>query len=216
MKKSLAIIDCSVKDPAYNCFNRLQREVPENLNYYNFPKYGLSSFNQEPKPNAIIALGSHSNIGDGSSWHQPLSDYLLSKLNEGIPVLGICFSHQLMGHAFGSTLRMNAKEKCLEGLREIQINKGVFKMDQDSLSIFTAHNYQIGSLAPDLEVIGSSVDSPFEFVKHKSLPYWGIQSHPEGSESFIKNEISIELSLEETSKGLQDGLYLLKSFISNV
>jgi GMP synthase (glutamine-hydrolysing) len=216
MKKSLAIIDCSVKDPAYSCFNRLQREVEENLNYYNFPKYGLSSFDHQPKANGIIALGSHSNIGDGSSWHLPLTSYLLDKLDEGIAVLGICFSHQMMAHAFGSTLKENNHGKCLEGLREVSMPKPIFKMEKDKLSFFTSHNYQIDSLSPDLEVIGSSIDSPFEFVKHKRLPYWGIQSHPEGSNFFIKNEISLELSSKKIETGLQDGLYLIKKFISSV
>ncbi len=216
MKKSLAIIDCSVKDPAYTCFNRLARELQENLSYHHFPKYGLSSFSYENEPDAIISFGSHSNIGDGSLWHAPLAEYLLQQLEKGIPVFGICFSHQLMAHAFGSTLKRNSLDLCLEGLREVQLKESVFGIEKESLSLFTAHNYQIDSLSSELEVIGSSLDSPFEFIKHKSLPYFSCQSHPEGSEFFIKHEIAVDLNRDQKEHGLRDGLYLLKKFISSV
>jgi GMP synthase-like glutamine amidotransferase len=212
----LAIIDCSIKDPAYTCFNRLAREVEENLSYHNFPKYGLEGLSYEGEPDGIIALGSHSNIGDGSHWHSPLATYLLEQLKKGIPVFGICFTHQLMAHAFGSQLQRNAMNRCLEGVREVQLNKSLFGIEKNTLSLFTAHNYQIESLSPDLEVIGTSKDSPFEFLRHKSLPYFSCQSHPEGSEFFIKHEIKIELSIDEKEKGLKDGLYLLKKFISSI
>lgn len=216
MKKSISIIDCSVKDPAYTCFNRLVRELGENLSYHNFPKYGTESFQYEAEPDGIIALGSHSNLGDGSLWHEPLKDYLLEKLNQGIPVFGICFSHQLMAHAFNSTLIKNPLGKCLEGVREVEFSEELFGIKEKTLSFFTAHNYQIGTLGPELKVIGKAPNSPFEFIKHASLPYYSCQSHPEGSEFFIKQEIGIELKSGEKQKGLQDGLLLLKKFILSV
>lgn len=216
MKKSLAIIDCSVKDPAYTCFNRLQRMSPHHLNYFNFPKYGLENLRYEDEPDGIISLGSHSNVGDGSNWHDPLSNYLSEKLNKGIPVFGICFTHQLMAHHFGSSLGRNKNEKTLEGLREVSLDYLPFGVEKKNLSLFTAHNYQITKLGEDLKVIGSSEDSPFEFIKHISLPYFSCQSHPEGSDFFIKHEIGKDLSEIERSKGLEDGLYLLEKFISSV
>lgn len=215
MKKSIAVIDCAVKDPAYACFNRLQRHTDSLLSYHNFPLQGTRSLNLETGFNALIILGSHSNVGDGSPWHTPLVNFVLGKLREGIPVFGICFGHQLMAHAFGSTMKQNPSGKTLEGLREIQLKHEVFGFTGVA-SFFTAHNYQIDQLSEELEVLGSSEDSPFEMLKHKTLPYWSCQSHPEGSDFFLENEISFALPEPERKTGLEDGLKFLLNFISAV
>ncbi len=215
MKKSIAIIDCAVKDPALACFNRLQRETQKNLSYHNFPMQGVRSLELEEGLDALIILGSHSNVGDGSDWHHPLIEFTMKSLNSGIPVFAICFAHQLMAHHFGSTMKINPEEKTLEGLREFDLSSEVFGF-KGGLKFFTAHNYQIDSLGDDLQILGKTKDSPFEFLSHKSLPYWSCQSHPEGSDFFLENEISFELGEVDRKKGLDSGLSFLKAFISYV
>lgn len=214
MKKSIAIIDCAVKDPAISCFNRLQREINSLLSYHNFPAQGLRSLNLEEGFSGIIILGSHSNVGDGSTWHSPLKEFILTELSKGTPVFGICFGHQLMAHAFGSELDKSSDKKTLEGLRTINLSEDIFNIEAKNISLFTAHNYQISKLAPELRIIGSSSDSSYELIAHKTLPYWSCQSHPEGSDFFLENEISFSLDEEKRMMGLRDGLLLLKSFIS--
>lgn len=215
MKKSIAVIDCAVKDPAIACFNRLQRETKKNLSYHNFPAQGMRSLSLEEGFDALIILGSHSNVGDGSPWHEPLASFTLDQLKKSIPVLGICFGHQLMAHAFGSTLKPNPNQKILEGLRSIEMGEEFFGLNE-AFNFFTAHNYQIENLGEDLKIIGTSKDSPFEMIAHKSLPYWSCQSHPEGSDFFLENEISYKLESIERQKGLDSGLRFLKAFISGV
>lgn len=215
MKKSIAVIDCAVKDPAIACFNRLQRETAKNLSYHNFPAQGIRSLVLEEGIEALIILGSHSNVGDGSSWHGPLVDFTLNQLEKKTPVFGICFGHQLMAHTFGSSLTRNPKEKTLEGLRSFELSEDVFGL-REKLNFFTAHNYQIQKLSDQLRVIGGCSESPFEMIAHNSLPYWSCQSHPEGSDFFLKNEISFKLDDEDRIKGLESGLRFLKAFISGV
>ncbi|MDE7213088.1 MAG: gamma-glutamyl-gamma-aminobutyrate hydrolase family protein, partial [Anaeroplasmataceae bacterium] len=41
------------------------------------------------------------------------------------------------------------------------------------------HHQSIDKLAPDLEAIGTSLDGEIEIIKHKSLPIYGVQFHPE-------------------------------------
>lgn len=215
MKKSIAVIDCAVKDPAIACFNRLQRSTEKNLSYHNFPAQELRSLNLEEGFDALIVLGSHSNVGDGSSWHAPLSQFVLDELKKGTPVFAICFAHQLMAHTFGSTMKENPGSRTLEGLRKIELKEEVFGNSSPQY-FFTAHNYQVDQLAPDLRVIGFSEDSPYEMLAHTSLPYWSCQSHPEGSDFFLENEISFKLSCEHREKGLECSLNFLMNFISHV
>lgn len=214
MRKSIAIIDCAVKDPAIACFNRLQREVPNLLSYHNFPMQGLRSLDLEEGFSGLIVLGSHSNVGDGSTWHAPLLEFILEELKKGTPVFGICFAHQLLAHAFDSILEKNQDAKTLEGLRKLRLKEDKFNLGCEELSLFTAHNYQISKLGNDLRVIGSSEESPFEMIAHNTLPFWSCQSHPEGSDFFLENEISFSLDSLQKESGLADGLKLLKGFIS--
>lgn len=216
MKKSIAVIDCAIKDPAIACFNRLQRNTDKLLSYHNFPLQRERSLNLEEEVEGLIVLGSHSNVGDGSDWHPPLKNYILQKLEEGIPVLGICFAHQLMAHCFGSKLKRNDGEALLEGVRSIELKNKIWEINKKELSFFTAHNYQIEKLGDDLEVFGTSSDSPFELLRHKDLPYWSCQSHPEGSDFFLENEITLKLETYEKEKAKSDGLLFLKAFISQI
>ena len=50
---------------------------------------------------AIISLGSYAHVDEKREWFKPLKQYLLKALEKGIPVLGICFTHQLMGVHYG-------------------------------------------------------------------------------------------------------------------
>src|SRR5258706_10501041 len=59
------------------------------------------------KPRGIIVTGSPLSVTDAADWMAPLGDDLLRAGERGIPVLGVCFGHQLIAQAAGGRVVRN-------------------------------------------------------------------------------------------------------------
>ena len=60
-----------------------------------------------PEPDGIsgvIITGSHSMVTDQASWMDNVEAWIPRVLKQNIPLLGICFGHQLLAHAMGGTV----------------------------------------------------------------------------------------------------------------
>jgi carbamoyl-phosphate synthase small subunit len=96
----------------------------------------------------------------------------------GIPTFGICFGHQLLGRAFGG-----ATYKLSFGHRGG--NQPVQDMKDGSVEI-TSHNHGFAvsaeSLPHDVEVTHINLnDNCVEGMRHKTLPVFSVQYHPEAA-----------------------------------
>ncbi len=123
-----------------------------------------------------------------------------------IPILGVCLGHQCIGHVFGGKI-IRAK-KIMHG----KISK--IKHTDDSLfesvgSPFEATRYH--SLVVEkktfpkvLEVLATSEDGEVMALKHKSLPIWGVQFHPESimtkeGKTILKNFLKLSQPVKKRS-----------------
>lgn len=119
----------------------------------------------------------------------------------GIPMLGVCLGHQSLGEAFGG--------ETVRGRRTMHGKTGLVRHEGDDLfegvsSPFSVARYHSLVTNPDrlpeeLEPIAWSVDEAdsgeVQAMKHRSLPLWGVQFHPEsffgeGGDRILANFLS--------------------------
>ncbi len=97
------------------------------------------------------------------------------------PIFGVCLGHQSIGHYFGG--KVVRADRLMHGKTSpIQHkNTDVFAgMPQD----FPATRYhsllvERASLPPVLEITAETAEGEIMGLRHKELPIWGVQFHPE-------------------------------------
>jgi GMP synthase (glutamine-hydrolysing) len=119
----------------------------------------------------------------------PLNVYEINKysfdkniIKNGIPVLGICFGHQILSKINGGKVKQSKHREF--GLVNIYKNKdslltkGFFK-NKKVIKVWMSHADQVSKLPKNFNVIASSSNSKFSIVENKLKQYYGVQFHPE-------------------------------------
>lgn len=63
-----------------------------------------------PRPDrfgGLLITGSPASVRDEASWMDSLGRWALAAADAGVPVLGVCFGHQLLGEALGGRVQPN-------------------------------------------------------------------------------------------------------------
>jgi GMP synthase (glutamine-hydrolysing) len=100
-------------------------------------------------------------------------------LELGLPVLGLCYGHQLIAHIFGGEVRRSEKREY--GLTEAVIDDpvGVLKGMDRVERVWMSHGDTVYALPSGFEVIAHTENSPVAAFRHASKPIYGLQWHPE-------------------------------------
>ena len=119
----------------------------------------------------------------------PLNVYQINKysfdkkiIQKGVPVLGICFVHQIISKLNGGKVKQSKHREF--GLANITkknnslLIKNLFKKKK-SIKVWMSHADQVSKLPKNFKVIASSQNSKFAVVENKFKNYYGVQFHPE-------------------------------------
>ena len=100
---------------------------------------------------------------------------------EGIPIFGVCLGHQGIGHTFGGEVVVN--HRMMHGKTSpIQHNgRDLFAGMPNPFLATRYHSLVIRrETLPDcLEITAETEEGEIMGVRHKTLPIWGVQFHPE-------------------------------------
>lgn len=119
--------------------------------------------------------------GPGRPEDAGISVSLIKEFAGKIPILGVCLGHQAIGYAYGGKI-IGAK-KLMHGKTSSvsHNNKDLFASIENPFEATRYHSLVIDlkSLPECLEVTAKSEDDEIMGVRHKTLPVWGVQFHPE-------------------------------------
>jgi len=141
---------------------------------------------------AVVISGSSLMITDDHKWKEPVYNWLEKIINLNLPILGICFGHQLLASVLGGEIGNNPAGLEL-GSYPVFLNESrEYDMLLKGHSVFTAqisHVQSILKLPENSEVLAYSDKEPYQAVKFGEK-IWGLQFHPEFSIDLMRKIIS--------------------------
>ena len=125
---------------------------------------------------AVVVTGSRASVYWDRDWIRPLVDYVADAYDRGLPILGVCYGHQVLAAALGgrvesmgeyeigySTITRTAEDELLAGI-------------DTEFTAFTTHSDVVTDLPPDAALLA---ENDYGVHAFRCGHAWGVQFHPE-------------------------------------
>lgn len=140
----------------------------------------------------VVVSGSHDMVTAREPWSEQLGGWMKRCVEAGVPVLGICYGHQLLAHAMGGHVD-NLPGGPEVGTHEIRLHTAarddaLLGALPDSFPAQLVHYQSASRLPPDAVVLASSAAEPHQAFRAGKCG-WGVQFHPEFSPTAMRDYI---------------------------
>ncbi len=172
------ILDNSVQ-PVFMREGRLTRrwfeETPQVVDAVRQPLPPSDSFDR------LVLTGSEASVLDEWPWIHREIKFVQRAIDDGKPVLGICFGHQLLARACWGRGRVRHAKEPEFGWRKIRLDIAdpLFAGLAPEVVAFCSHFDEVHNLPPDAVILAASDQCPVQAFRMRGQPVWGIQFHPE-------------------------------------
>jgi GMP synthase (glutamine-hydrolysing) len=171
----------------------------------------------------IAITGSHEMVTNHVGWSESTAAWLPKAVEKEIPLLGICYGHQLLAYALGGQVANNSNGIEFGTseivLTEAAIKDRLFSILPSKACVQVTHEQSVIKLPQGAKLLAStSLDPNHAFMIGDCA--WGVQFHPEFDTDIVKRYIrklpsGKNLNLEELIKNTFDtpfGDQFLKRF----
>lgn len=137
----------------------------------------------------IAITGSHAMVTDHYDWSERTAEWLRGAVKRGIPVLGICYGHQLLAYALGGTVVNNPKGREY-GSAEVHLTpeakeNPLFYGFPNPLKVQESHTQSVQILPPGATLLAGNEKDPHQaFVVRENA--WSVQFHPEFDAEIVR------------------------------
>ena len=182
----VAVLDPGTRIPELDCFNRMSRAATIPLTYHLPAIRDIDSLQRQTDGVVgIVILGSGASVHENADWQLALDDWLLPKIEEGVPVLGLCYGHQHLAHRLGGAVDFLFEDRHkLRGVRRITLATDRLWGATCSGEMVVSHREIVTQLPDGFVGVASAEDVPFDAMLHPERPIWGFQPHPEATTAF--------------------------------
>jgi GMP synthase (glutamine-hydrolysing) len=117
--------------------------------------------------------------GPSSVYEEKAPPFNPEILGLGLPILGLCYGHQLIAYLSGGKIRGGDRKEY--GLTEVTVDKpvGVLEGLGPRERVWMSHGDTVYSLPKGFEVLAHSENCPVAAFRCKDKPIYGLQWHPE-------------------------------------
>ncbi|MFG2295497.1 aminodeoxychorismate synthase component I [Streptomyces sp. NPDC048603] len=107
----------------------------------------------------------------------------------GLPLLGICLGHQGLAQAHGGRVVRAPEPRHGRTSPVIHDGSGLFAGLPSPFEVVRYHSLAVADLPAELEATAWSTDGVVMGMRHRTLPRWGLQFHPESISTTYGHEL---------------------------
>ena len=158
----------------------------------------------------VFVTGSPAMVTEHRDWSERSADWLREAAHAGLPILGICYGHQLLAYALGGTVANNPHGRELGTVRiELAADAATDPLLQGvdgSMSAQVSHMQSVLQPPAEARVLAfNDHDACQAFRWGRSA--WGVQFHPEFSTQYMRGYIlARRTALAEEGRDMRDML----------
>jgi GMP synthase-like glutamine amidotransferase len=127
---------------------------------------------------AILITGSPAGVYDDVDWIAPLEDFVRKANDNRIPMVGVCFGHQLIAQALGGTVCKSEKGWGM-GRHIYRVAPGNGLIEGDEIAVACSHQDQVITPPASARTIMSSAFTPHAGLLYANGTTLSVQPHPE-------------------------------------
>lgn len=152
----------------------------------------VSATDSLPPPDAVqgvVITGAHEMVTDGAPWMDPVCSWLRTLVDENVPILAICYGHQLLAHALGGEVGYHPRGREV-GTVTVHCQSGVHRdpllnVLPDIFPAQSSHAQSVLALPKNAVTLASSDFEPVHAFRVGETA-WGVQFHPEFTEAVMR------------------------------
>lgn len=138
---------------------------------------------------AAVITGSHAMVTDELPWSLYLEQWIPLLIEKGVPLLGICYGHQLMARALGGEAGYHPAGKEI-GTVEVECNSScrddpLFSGLPERFFVHSTHSQSVHGLPPDAVPLVANKYEPNHAFRVGDCA-WGVQFHPEYNREIMR------------------------------
>jgi GMP synthase (glutamine-hydrolysing) len=142
----------------------------------------------------VVITGSHAMVTDRMPWIDHLAAWIRDCIATEIPLLGICFGHQLIAYAMGGHVGYNPRGLEI-GTKDVRITDAamedvLFKDLPKAFSVQLVHAQSALTLPKEATLLAGNTHEPHQAFRI-GRNAWGVQFHPEFSAATMRSYIEI-------------------------
>ncbi len=138
---------------------------------------------------AALITGSPENVTDHAAWGEKTATWLRQAAQEGLPMFGICYGHQLLAHALGGRVDYNPAGREV-GTRQLECvaDDPLLQGLPSTFPVQTMHQQTVVALPPGARVLARSAMDGCQLLR--LAPHIvSSQFHPEFSVDFMRENL---------------------------